>query len=299
MMGNAEPSGTMSQRVRAVTGRQPVGWSRVTKGYTPAERWTVRFDDGSSAFVKAGVTEDTAGWLRKEHDIYERLAGAPFLAELRGWDDDGETPLLLLEDLSGAQWPPPWTGARIDAVLAALDAVHASSPPVTVTLEEDRADMAGWWKIAEDPEPFLSTGNCTAAWLEHALPSLLEAERNAVLEGDALVHFDVRSDNLCFTQGRAVLVDWNWASLGNPKVDAVSWMPSLRLEGGPPPETVIAAEPELAAFVCGFLACRAGLPDLPQAPRVRTVQRAQLRVALPWAAALLGLPPPGRPGRLS
>ena len=30
-----------------------------------------------------------------------------------------------------------------------------------------------------------------------------------------------------------MLVDWNWAGLGNPLVDLAFWLPSLFMEGGP------------------------------------------------------------------
>ena len=44
--------------------KQPVTWRRAHGGYTPAERWLVDFADGSSCFVKAGVTPYTADALR-------------------------------------------------------------------------------------------------------------------------------------------------------------------------------------------------------------------------------------------
>ena len=50
-------------------------------------------------------------------------------------------------------------------------------------------------------------------------------------------------------------------------------------------------EPEITAWVAGFMACRAGLPLIPSAPRVRLVQCAQLSTALPWAMRALALPP--------
>jgi hypothetical protein len=300
MTGSLRPSLALAERVAELAGRRPTGWFRATQGYTPAERWSVRFDDGSSAFVKAAVNDETGGWLRTEHELYKHLSGAPFVARLEGWDDDGERPLLMLEDLSAAQWPPPWTTQRIHAVLATLDAIHATAPPAgAMSLDSLRDDLAGWARVEEEPASFLALGDCTAAWLNAALPTLVEAESAARLEGDELLHFDVRSDNLCFPEGRTVFVDWNSAIRGNGRLDAVSWMPSLRLEGGPPPESLIAPEPELAALIAGYFAHRARLPEIPLAPRVRTIQRAQLRVALPWVAGLLGLPPPGRPGRLS
>jgi aminoglycoside phosphotransferase (APT) family kinase protein len=139
----------------------------------------------------------------------------------------------------------------------------------------------------------LRLGLCSEHWLAQHLPTLRAAESTAPLAGDSLVHLDVRSDNLCINDGRAMLVDWNLAVAGNPLFDLVSWLPSLHAEGGPPPDEIGAqAAPELVALIAGFFASRAGLPIIPHAPRVRAVQLVQLRVALPWAARTLGLPPP-------
>ena len=69
------------------------------------------------------------------------------------------------------------------------------------------------------------------------------------------------------------------------------WLPSLAYEGGPEPEQILPDAPEVAAWVSGFFAARAGLPQIPDAPRVRWVQRRQLATALPWAVRALGLPP--------
>ena len=64
------------------------------------------------------------------------------------------------------------------------------------------------------------------------------------------------------------------------------------MEGGPAPARIVDDEPELGAVISGFFAQRAPMPEIPTAPRVRRIQKAQLRVALPWAAKMLGLPPP-------
>ena len=81
--------------------------------------------------------------------------------------------------------------------------------------------------------------------------------------------------------------------LGNPELDLGFWLPSLTAEGGPRPEAMLPKSPEMAARVGGFFAARAGLPVLPYAPRVRTVQLQQLRTALPWAARARVPPSPG------
>ena len=286
----------MDERLQAATLRllheRPTAWRAAGAGYTHNERWVVELEDGRSAFVKAAVDEMTAEWLRAEHRIYASL-DAGFLPRLLGWEDTG-APVLAIEDLSHAEWPPPWTRGQIEGVLAALRDVAATPPPSGLdSLEEWRQDLAGWPRVSEDPAPFLRLGLCSAKWLEEALPTLQAAEDACVLAGEALLHLDVRSDNVCFRAGGALLVDWNWAVRGNPLMDVAAWLPSLESEGGPPPEAILPDAPEAAAFISGVFAARAGLPTIPTAPRVREGQLAQLRTALPWAARALGLPQPG------
>jgi hypothetical protein len=97
---------------------------------------------------------------------------------------------------------------------------------------------------------------------------------------------------MCLTAGRVIFVDWNLASLSNPRLDLGFWLPSLAYEGGPQPEQILPDAPEVAAWVAGFFAARAGLPPIADAPRVRLVQQQQLSTALPWVVRALGLRQP-------
>lgn len=285
-----EPSPALVDRVARVIGSRPISWRRVQGGYTNAERWVAGLER-EAVFLKVAADAPTAGWLRDEHKIYETLRG-DFLPALRAWDDDGALPMLVLEDLSAARWPPPWNPGDVDRVLASLSQLAATRAPAFVkSLEAERETLSGWRRVAADPRPFLSLGLCGAAWLERALPALLRAAEQAVLDGDALLHLDVRSDNICFARHGALLVDWNWACRGDRRMDIAFWLPSLHAEGGPAPEEVLKDEPELAALCSGFFASMAGLPVIPHAPRVRVVQRQQLETALPWAVRALDLPP--------
>jgi hypothetical protein len=259
-------------------------------GYTHAERRVMRTRDDRSVFVKAAVDDDTAAWLRAEHRIYANVE-ASFLPTVVAWADE-ESPMLVLEDLSQAMWPPPWTDELVERVLVMLREVAATAPPPGLdSLASFKDDLTNWPVVAEDPEPLLALGVCSRPWLGEALPELIAAEAACPLAGDALVHFDVRSDNVCFAGRRTLLVDWNQAVVGNPVIDIAGWLPSLHAEGGPPPEEILPGAPEAAALVSGFFAARAGLPAIERAPRVREVQLFQLRAALPWAARALGLPP--------
>ena len=281
-----------ARAIETLLGSPIVGRRAAGGGYTPAERWVLQLADGRSVFVKAAVNELTAGWLRTEHRMYADLR-APFMPEMLGRLDDAGLPALILEDLSGCAWPPPWTDARIRAVLDTFAEVAGTPPPVWLAAEPATPYLAdGWRLVAEDPAPLLSTGIVPAAWLDATLPALIDASATATA-GDRLCHFDVRSDNLCFRDdGSAVLVDWNLAEVGNPRLDVAFWLPSLVLEGGPQPEQVLPNAGPEAAEVAGFFASRCGLPTIPDAPRVRDFQKRQLRVALPWLCRELDLPLP-------
>ncbi|HEX9123881.1 MAG TPA: phosphotransferase [Actinomycetota bacterium] len=282
------------KKVRAV----PVDHGPITTGsHTPARRWLVTLDDGSRAFVKVATDELTASWLRDEHLLYSLLRGSAFMPSYLGWYDDKRYPVLAIEDLSGAEWPPPWTRDRVGMVLRCLREVAATPPPegLPQAADDHLGVRKGWSEVRADPASFLALGLCSDRWLGRALPVLQEAADEAPLEGEALLHFDVRSDNLCFRDGRAVLVDWNWASVGNPEIDVAFWLPSLHAEGGPPPEEVLPPSPgsaSLAAACAGFFCAHAGRPPIPTAPHVRPLQLKQARTALPWAARALDLPAP-------
>lgn len=263
----------------------------VRRGYTPAARFRVELGSGRSAFVKLATTAGTARALRLEAQVYAGLR-EPFLPAVLAWEDHAELPLLILEDLSAAFWPPPWTPRLVEEVRSTLAAVHACRGSFPRSLELHGALGEDWQTVARDPHAFLSLGLASAAWLERALPGLLEASREVHDEGEELLHLDVRSDNLCRAARGVVLIDWNNACIGNGAVDTGFWLPSLHAEGGPPPESILPGRPDIAACVSGYFAARAGLPALPNAPRVRAVQLQQLRPALKWAARELGLPAP-------
>jgi len=252
-------------------------------GYSTADRFSVELADGRRVFVKSAEAPNLAGWLRREHEVYASLAGG-FIPRLEGWDDDGVRPLLAIEDLSDADWVPRWDEKRVAAVLEALAEVAASPhPPNTPTFRETHGSLFDRWReVVSDPEPFLSTGIRDRAWLDRCLPAIVEAAAAVDPSGDSLLHVDVRSDNLCFRDGRAVLVDWNWASLGDPKLDVVVWLPSLTCEGGPLPWEVMPDGGEYAAWLSGVWAAVVGLPPPETAPTVRDIQRRQLEVSLAW-----------------
>jgi hypothetical protein len=282
------------ERIARATGERPVaiGWAP-GHGAPSHRRYVATLRDGS-AFVKVAAFEYTADWLRTEHAMYEALDGASFTPRLLGWDDDGVHPTLVLEDLSRAAWPPPWDRARVDAVLDAFDAIHATPPPEAARpIDDVLGDIReGWNEIRADPEPVLARAFCSRTWLREHLDVLEAAADEATIAGDAFVHADMRSDNLCFVDGRALIVDWNWASRGAPVFDVAAWLPSLATEGGPEPWEVSREAGRYAALLAGFFVAHSVRPPIPQAPHVRALQEANGRAALRWTARVLDLPEP-------
>ncbi|HSL15154.1 MAG TPA: aminoglycoside phosphotransferase family protein [Actinomycetota bacterium] len=275
---------------------RPVEWQAITAGgNTPASRWVVSLDDGRTAFLKIATDDATASWLRDEHLMYSVLRGASFMPAYLGWYDDGHRPVLAIEDVSAGDWPPPWTTGRIEAVLACLGEVASTPPPDGLPRAgDDHPGLRdGWAEVERERDAALGLGLFGAAWLDEHLPALHRAAEAVPLAGDALLHFDVRSDNVCFAGDRPLLVDWNWACVGNPVADVAFWLPSLHGEGGPRPDEILPEGAEgFAAAAAGYFVSHAARPPIPTAPTVRPLQRGQARVALAWAARALGIPPP-------
>ena len=149
-------------------------------------------------------------------------------------------------------------------------------------------------------------------WLLNAAPGLINSEsRFPPTDHDqALLHCDIRSDNLLFRKdsGKVVFLDWSWVAVGSPLIDLSSFAVGVTGEGGPKPKTTFDRYAEYtgipiapkdraacAAHFAGFFANGAHQQPFQDAPRIRWVQRLQFFPALEWAADELCLPPPPEP----
>src|SRR6266511_3199552 len=172
-------------RVERLVGARVLSAGHVEgRGYTHTGRHRARLDDGRSVFVKAAVDELSAGWLRAEDTVYSQVDG-DFLPQCLGYDERDGLPLLVLEDLGDAYWPPPWREGDVEAVLHALDAMAAV--PVPHGLHRvPREEIAPWWREVErEPEPFLLLGMCSRVWLDAHLPELRAAPEEIAPEPEA------------------------------------------------------------------------------------------------------------------
>ena len=286
-----QPPIQVAARVESLLGRKSNRWQRVERGHSGAECWVTSFHRGSSVFVKFPRNQASAHRLLQELNIYTTVC-ASFMPILIASERD-PFPVLILEDLTEADWPPPWSEQAVERVVETLSQIAMTLPPAGLdSLPSKRNMLNGWTRVAANPKPFLSLGLCSHAWLKNALPSFLQAEQAASLDGNDFLHLDVRSDNICFAGDRTLLVDWDRASYGNGQLDVVAWLPSLYYEGGPVPEGILKNGADLLCLMAGYWASLAGRPPPEAESHVRQLQLKQLEVAFPWAASLLELPPP-------
>ena len=275
------------KEIELLTGKSIASTRPVKGGYTEACRVILPYTDTTSAFLKAAVNELTAGWLKDEKRMYEEVSGN-FMPKVLYSGEYNGLPFLLLEDLSHATWPPPWNKKQIAEVISTLDIVHAQPAPEHLgTLEEFRKGLGGWEIIQQDISGFLALGICTKEWLLENLPIIVDAERKAVLEGDSIVHLDLRSDNLCFVGDRTVLIDWNHSRRGNGKLDLISWLPSLAMETDIAPWDLVMDEPEILTMLMGYFA-RTAYISTPR-PGLQELRIAMLKAGFPWMCKSLNI----------
>jgi hypothetical protein len=153
-----------------------------------------------------------------------------------------------------------------------------------------------WRKLAEGRPARLD------AWSARHLDELagLEAEAPAAAKGGTLLHLDLRADNLSLTpDDRVLVVDWPHARVGASWIDAVFFAPSVAMQGGPPPEELLAHHPHsrqadpdaltaVVAAVAGFFTSEGLQPALPGLPTLCLFQASQGEVARGWLACRTG-----------
>ena len=257
-------------------------WEPVGGGYTRASKWRATLEDGSTVFVKAADDELGLRMAGVELLIYEAVRGSFLPQVIDTWVSENRA-VLVLEDLSSAHWPPPYPDDT-KPLFAALDELAVVTPPAELRRLEDR--QATRWEDVRTLEV------CSARWLDRAVGPLEEAESSFSATGDELVHYDVWSANLCFTERGVVLVDWAAARVGNRWVDVGYALLSVRAEGGTPPVLEIPNEAGLAAYIAGSVVREVTAP-LPAwadpGSTLREDQRGDLVHALRWAGEALGL----------
>lgn len=268
----------MRDLLSEVTGRTPVSWTRSDEGgYSPGERWLVRFDDGTGAFVKRG-------WGVDDEVLVYSTVSARCLPRLLAHAGD----VLVIEDLSNARWGAPVAEADCDLLVAAFEELAPVRAPEG--LKPVVFDSPRWADLAAAPDGLLRSGLVDERWLRH-LPSLVEADVAAVA-GDRLVHRDLWLQNWCRTESRGVvIVDWAGAVAASPTLMRAWGEAGVRAAGGPAGR-VLRDGPEWAALMSGLAAGFVAIDPPETMPRLMETLRREAWATLRWACDELDLPYP-------
>ncbi len=260
-------------------------------GFSPGCASRLLLADGRRVFVKAVGLERNA-FSPDMHRREARLAPHVPGPELIFTHDDGDWVALVFADVAGRTPALPWRPDEwqrvFDAVVRLCDRDGSALPFVG---RHDEA-FSGWRQSARQPPPDLDP------WALANLDRLARAESEwtEAVRGTALLHGDLRADNVLLTDDDVVFVDWPHAASGAPWADLVFLLPSVAMQGGPSPEDVWQASPyattadpdavtAVLAAVAGFFVHSSRQPPPPGLPSLRAFQAAQGVCAVDWLRA--------------
>lgn len=304
----------VAQTIDIALGDPIVETTTIHGGFSPGIACIARTFGGQEFFIKAACSvpnEQAPAFHRNEIRIASRF-GPDVPAPKLIWSFDEGAPgwvVLVFEVVHGYNPELPWRAVDVDLVIEALNQIAASLTPSPIPAEivgdmtQSGIMGAGCWARlkmrAEYPTSFDPPAPLDP-WARRHLDALARLEeQTAVVAGNSLVHMDIRGDNLILTKDGVVVVDWPHAKVGAAWVDAVSFAPSLAMQGGPDPEELIArvdvardADPEavtaVVASLAGYFTYNGSLPPLDGLPGLREFQEGQGAVARRWLAQRTG-----------
>ena len=275
-------------------------------GFSPGMAAGVRTASGRRVFVKTiGPEPNPAGPSihRREATKVAALRAVPSVPELLWSHDEGDQGwvTLVFQEIEGRNPAQPWRTDEYERVVEALAELSVDltpsplSPESAGTAAENFEIRFHGWQDFRDQQDGHTKG--LDSWSARNLRELAHLEAAVVdaVDGDTLLHFDIRADNILLSPDRVWFVDWPHACVGAPWIDIVAFAPSVAMQGGPPPQDVIArhpacrtADPDAITAVVVAMAGYFTHGSLPGLPTLRAFQAAQGLVARKWAARRTG-----------
>ncbi len=281
-----------------------------TTGFSPGFAAVLELSDGRQAFVKAVSTEqnpDSPNLSRREIHVARALPAEVSAPRMLWSDDDGDWVIVAFEVAHGRAPEQPWRSEDLAQVLDALVALARVELPFPSLLPRYDEEMAtaftGWRTLLRDPElariaAAVDPGEL-GSWAAAHIDELAVWEQDGLraLSGNALVHGDLRADNVILDGPRTWFIDWPHAAQGAPWVDLAFMLPSVAMQGGGDPQQIFWSHPssegvapaELRAALAGlagYLAAGSFAPAPLGIPNLRAFQRAQAVAALVWLREL-------------
>lgn len=284
---------------------EPVTMAKTqTGGMSPGLAARIETASGRQAFIKAVGPEPNVRspeFYRREAEIAALLPASVPAPQLLWALDEGEGGwvVLALEDIDGRQPTLPWVPEELERVIACLIDLTTTLTPSPLSPEQAGSAESwgvvtgGWWARFAREDPALL--DQLDEWTRRHLDALavLEANASSAAAGATLLHLDTRDDNLLLTPERVVVLDWTHARVGAPWLDIVLFAPSVAMQGGPDPETLIhrhpavrAADPDaitaVVAAIAGSLTYGSLQPPPPGLPALPAFMAAQGIEARRW-----------------
>jgi Phosphotransferase enzyme family len=304
-------------RIEERLGGQVTAVASQGSGFTPGFASRLLYAEGRCAFVKAASSEVNpviADSYRAEGRIVPMLPAHVPAPTLRWTLDEAGWVVLCFDDVPGRPPARPWRPDELTSVLTALEPMAEALSPgpaglVVPYLREWIGEEFGYWRRLVDGDSASGdTSSATPSAAGNAGPSttgpLAELARlddlaAAALDGDAVVHCDLRDDNVIIGDDAKVWVcDWNWPSRGAPWVDLLTILISARSDGYDA-DALFAAHPlgsdvdgeavDAALAGLGGFFTRASLePEVAGSPYLRSHQALYAQATLSWLAVRRG-----------
>ena len=295
-------------RIAALAGAQVTAEISATSGFSPGFAAVLELADGRGVFVKAVSAEQNPAspdLARAEIRVASGLPPSVPAPRLLWSDDDGDWVLLGFEVVHGRSPEIPWQADDLEAVLAALDVLGGTEPLAGHALlpAHDQLGEAftGWRSLAAmDREPqdaLVEQAGSLGTWARSHIDELVEWEADALraMAGTALVHGDLRADNILIDPDhfRVAFIDWPHACVGAPWLDLAFMLPSVAMQGGGDPHAIFQAHPlaegvsptdlrAVLAAQAGYFAWHGAQPAPLGIPNLRRFQLAQAVAATRW-----------------
>jgi hypothetical protein len=298
---------TVRRLVECRLGSPVVATESVGSGFTPGFASTLTCEDGTLHFVKAASMKAQRAFAeayREEARKLRRLPADLPVPRLRWTHEDDRWVVLGLEHVDGRVPRRPWAPADLEDCLDTLEVLadRLTPPPLPLPAFADEfAECPAYWDSvrtnspAHSPLDLLLSPGLDAHRAEAAA---LAARYREVTAGDTLVHTDPRDDNFLIAQGRALLCDWNWPTVGAPWIDTVLLLVAAAGDGADA-DALLASrrltrevDPEhvdvLLALVGGYFLERRSAPVPTSSPFLRVHQAWYAAATWSWLAARRG-----------